>query len=191
MRRISLDAFCRLVGELAEQTMYESSEHAEALTDRLGAGVDTDVQENILWEMQRLLLFSLFDACAEFSQKQDMEFTETMRTLTQALLDRYCAVLQALEVDEDEIGSNRVQTQARLAEYDQALRSKGDGGPAMHFSRVAAKAFFGPSISKQLFDQFGEFAVSELGVYALYGRHLRDFRQKFATFALPVSGAAS
>ena len=136
------------------------------------------------------MLFALFDACAEFSQKQDMEFTETIRTLTHALLDRYCTVLRTLEVEEDEVDASRVQTQARLAEYDQALRSRGNGGPAMHFSRVAAKAFFGPAISKQLFEQFGEFAVSELGVYTLYGRQLREFRQKFASFALATSDVA-
>lgn len=189
MRRISLDAFCRLVGDLAEQAMYESFEHAEALTERLGSEVDPEVQENILWEMQRLLLFALFDACAEFSQKQEMDFVETMRRLSQTLLERYGSVLVSLEVDEDEIGPSRLQTQARLAEYDQALRSKGEGGPAVHFSRVAAKSFFGPTISKQLFEQFGEFVVAELGVYTLYGKQLREFRRKFQSFALPAAGA--
>ena len=189
MRRISLDAFCRLVGDLAEQAMYESFEHAEALTERLGSEVDPDIQENILWEMQRLLLFALFDACAEFSQKQEMEFAGTMRTLSQTLLDRYGTVLASLEVPKDDIAANRLQTQARLAEYDQALRAKDNGGPAVHFSRVAAKSFFGPSIAKQLFTQFGEFVVAELGVYTLYGKQLREFRRKFATFALPAPGA--
>ncbi len=190
MRRISLEAFCRLVGDLAEQTMYESFEHAEGLTTRLGSEVDPDIQENILWEMQRLLLFALFDACAEFSQKQDMDFADIMRTLCETLLDRYANVLQSLEVDADEIDTNRVQTQARLAEYDQALRATVEGGPAVHFSRVAAKAFFGPSISKQLFEQFGEFVVAELGVYSLYGRHLKEFRRKFTSLALAATSVA-
>lgn len=190
MRRISLDAFCRLVGDLAEQAMYDSFEHAEGLTTRLGSDVDPDTQENLLWEMQRLLLFALFDACAEFSQKQEMDFATIMRTLCEMLLDRYALVLRSLEVDEDEIETNRVQTQARLAEYDQALRSHSEGGPAVQFSRVAAKAFFGPGISKQLFEQFGEFVVSELGVYTLYGKELKDFRHKFASLALATSSAA-
>lgn len=190
MRRISLEAFCRLVGDLAEQGMYESFDHAEAITSRLGADVDPEVQENILWEMQRLVLFALFDACAEFCQKQELAFGETMQVLCDSLLDRYAVVLRGLDVDPDEIEANRVQTQARLADYDQALRASTTGGPAVQFTRVAAKAFFGPSIGKQLFEQFGEFVVAELGVYTLYGKNLRDFRRKFASLALAATTTA-
>ena len=172
--------------------MLGSLEYAEELGEKLGPDIDADTQETLLWEMQRLLLFALLDACAEFFQNQDIDFRATMGSLTDVLLTKYTTVLESLEVEEGDIGASRRETQARIAEYDRALRSaKGDATRAMQFSAVAAKNFFGPAITKALFEQFGEEVVPELGVYALYGTQLKSFRRKFAALILPPSAMPS
>lgn len=164
--------------------MLESLEYAEELSEKLGPAIDPDTQETILWEMQRLMLFTLLDACAEFFQRQDVDFRQTMARLTETLLRKYGAVLESLDVEAEEVEASRLQTQARIAEYDRALRSGQNNARAVQFSRVAAKNFFGPTITKALFEQFGEEVVPELGVYALYGTQLKAFRKQFAALAL-------